>query len=408
MPLQSPAQEMNTRQVGPSRSITLREALGRLVFVFALLPWVSFGTNSLDTQPWTLMACLGYLLNAPTISRSKTINAIVALLLIGLVIGLLLHLPNDFFLVARGIYGYMTLALTLLVICDVIHRYGVPLKVIVFINLLYLGFALLDTVAPGVSGAISASRTTTGRGVTSLAAEPSFLSIILFFLSWIYLVTRNYKIDRWTLLFLASNVFAIVVLAKSALGLVLLAMAMGGVLVYSLFRLQLRLLIGIGFGVALLLGLMPFFVDVLAGSRLMSIFEIFQSQSVWLFMLNDASVNVRVQSITFPILGAINRFFMPGGFETYGDAVELLRQQFSSFVVKRGGGNIISSWVGAMVYELGIFGLAVLVILCFSNLRRRIGVFFERMVLLAVCIHAIPINFPPIAILIVIFLRRKP
>jgi len=387
-------------------SVSLRDMLGCLVVFLGLIPWVNFGTNNFDTQPWTLLACFLYLATLPRLKITKTISIIVALIIAGLTIALIVRPSWEPFLVARGIISYMTFAATLVVVCDLTQRYGVPLRIVLIVNLLYLGFAVLDTIVPGFSAQISANRTTANRGVASLAAEPSFLAITLFFLSWIILVARNYRVTLWIGLLLAANVFAIVALARSALGVLLLVTAIATTGTYLMLKLRVSHLITFAIMVMVGVILAQSMLSVLEESRLVSIFRTLQAESVLEFALSDASTNSRVQSALFPLLAAANNFFVPGGFEHYGDQVQELQQQFSGAAIARGGGHIISSWTGAMVYELGGFGVVVLGVIAFAQTRFSVLRLLERGLLLAGCVHAIPINFPPIAILIVLLFRR--
>lgn len=399
---------MDHRSMGSvaTTTIDLRWVLGHIVFFLALLPWVNFGTNELDTQPWTLISCVVYLVTSPKILTNRTIQILVGSIFAGLIFVIVFRSIDDLFLTARGIAGYTTIALTAAVFYDFFERYDFPIKTLIFTNGLYIIFALVDRVNPSISSLLSASRTTEGRGVTSLAAEPSFLAVVLFFCTWIFLASQNYRFDWKARALCLANVIGIVVFAKSALGLVMMATGLGAVLIYQTLRLRVRYIVGLLAGVGALMVMLALFYDQIQGSRLFYIVQSIHSRSVADFLISDASANTRLQSIVFPILAAFENFLIPGGFESYGASMRELRSDYRLIFTVRGSGDIISSWVGALIYELGIFGVVALTVILFAETRRNAGLIMERAVLVAVCIQAIPTNFPPVAVLLVLLLRR--
>lgn len=388
-------------------ALNIRFILGHLVFALGLLPWVNFGTNELDTQPWTLIACFLYLATGPAMIVSRPVQQFVGLILLGLLTAVVIGPLDDPFLTVRGIAGHLCIALTMLVFFDFSSRFAFPIRSLLLINALYLGFAFLDRIDPSISAIISASRTTEDRGVTSLAAEPSFFAAVLFFLTWIHAAAKNYKFDRTLRIISVANVLALVMLAKSALGLILIATTGLAYLFYILTKLKLRYLVGFLGGILFFAVLSVPLAELIQGSRLYWIIDSIQNRSVSNFLLTDASANTRLQSIVFPIVGTIENFLIPGGFESYGETVKKLQWDYRVIFLVRGEGNIISSWVGALLYELGVFGLLALIVLLFAGTRMRMEFLTERVLLIAVCIHALPTNFPPIAILIVLLFRRS-
>lgn len=402
----APPPNSRVRRIRQASSVQF--LLGHLLLIAGLLPWVNFGTNELDTQPWTLLVCLVYLATTGASIRSdRPIRLFVFSILAGLLSVIIFQSTNNLFLNARGIAGHLTIALTVLLFYDFSTRFSFPIRSVVVVNILYLFFAVLDRFNPSYSAAISASRTTAGRGVTSLAAEPSFLAITLFFLTWIILAGNKYKINKKLQALCAVNVLAIIFLAKSALGIVMIATAVSAASLLVLFKMKIKY--AIGFTAAFLLIILTFMVfgDQLQGSRLFYIIDFVRNQSISNFLTTDASANTRLQSMVFPIMAAFNNWFLPGGFEGFGGDLRELRADYRLLFLIRGEGNIISSWVGALLFELGVFGICALAVILFSHTGMRREYLVERAALIAVCIHAIPTNFPPMAILFVLLLRRS-
>ena len=389
----------------PPRTANLREILGGLVFTLGLMPWVSFGLNSFDSQPYTMVMGLAYLCASRSIKSDPAIIAMCLLLTFGLCVAVLINPPTDLFLTSRGIYGYLTLAVALLVAYDYIRRYGIPLKIIVYVNYAYLFFAFLDLFAPDISSLISSSRTTVGRGVTSLAAEPSFFAIYLYFSSWLLLIAYDYRPPVSKVLLLSMNLFALVFLARSALGVLLFSMTLAVSIVYLVLKFRLKTLVVLGVALVIIAAFSINLLQYLDGSRLAHLTRIVTSAAATATLLADASFNTRLQSIIIPTVAAIKQFPTPGGFETYREIVISSRGSFGDLFLTRGEGNRISSWTGAMMYELGAFGIATLFVIAFARTKQRFLLLLERFLLLTIAINAIPTNFPPIAFLVVFMFR---
>ena len=98
------------------------------------------------------------------------------------------------FTTIRGLGNYFGIFLLYVCIFDLTKRYGFPLKTILFANSIWLFAGFLEHIGIYDFSTIVNSRTSIDRGVTSLATEPTFFAIQLFFMSLIYLVYNNYRL----------------------------------------------------------------------------------------------------------------------------------------------------------------------------------------------------------------------
>jgi hypothetical protein len=162
----------------PSLTASARKTWGSIFIFFTLTPWAHWGTNSLDSQPWPLISGCIYILLAKKIVFIKDIVVIAWIATITMSIILLLQWPGDS-LAIRAVASYLTMVVCLIVSYDYIRIYGSPLRMIYFVNAVWLIMGVAELLYPSIASTFSVSRTSEGRGVTSLAPEPTFFAIYL-------------------------------------------------------------------------------------------------------------------------------------------------------------------------------------------------------------------------------------
>jgi len=73
-----------------------------------------------------------------------------------------------------------------------------------------------------------------------------------------------------------------------------------------------------------------------------------------MFVFQDASINDRIRSVTFALIGMYENSFMPGFFHTFETESFILRNQFSDLFIYGIDSNKIMSGFGTGLYELGV------------------------------------------------------
>lgn len=252
------------------------------------------------------------------------------------------------------------------------------------------------------------TRTSDDRGFTSVAPEPTFFAIFLFFMNWFYLILDNYKINRKNFFFIFLNTISIFFLAKSSLGIFLLVFGF----LFFFFVSQ-------GGGVKKLLFLiLIFFVCIvlfacinlfLKDSRIFYILNSFVDNP-FVLLYQDASANERLKNIVYPFLGLIENNGAAGGFSSFQEIHDKLKISGPDFFWYGDGDNKILSLIGSVVYELGLFGCLILLIILFKSISRSRRSFCEIIALFFVCLNAISIAFPMVAIImsLILYRREKP
>ncbi len=225
------------------------------------------------------------------------------------------------------------------------------------IILLWLFVGLMQTFVDRrfLSFLVSNFRTTDNRGVVSLASEPSFYGYVMAFF---FVLANEFK--RHRLLYQGICVFQIVALGQSAVAIVYLAVFVGMFVIKEIVafpkdkpdRRKKKLLIAtislgvIVFGIWLVSYLMP-------NSRMVHLFakmarDLWKVRSLNDLYVLDESVAERVELILVGFRGFIQNWGLPNGFgEIKLDGVVYTR---------------IMSGFGSVIYEMGIVGLATVVL----------------------------------------------
>jgi hypothetical protein len=312
------------------------------------------------------------------------------------------------FTTARSFYNYFSFFFVLIVFLSILMRYGPPFRTIKIVNYLWLMAALIELIQPDLIAMLGKARTTAGRGVTSLAPEPTFFAIYLIFSSLLLFQLRggDYKSDK---IFHIINFLSIFILAKSAMGIVMLFPIVFIYLVYSLIRVK-PLISGLKWMFFLMtsIAILASLISIYFGStRILSLLEkLIDVGPIMIFKL-DASMNVRIEHIIFSFHGLFNNHFLPGGLDTFMDNRAEVVGYYGDFFWYSAGMNKIMSWVGDWLYSLGIFGLLALLFL-FSAAHNGTRKSFWFLILTAVLLlPAVPLAFPLVPMLFASLIYAK-
>lgn len=381
------------------RRLTLRATPVRWLFlVAAFFPWVSFNTNSLDMQPWPLIFALWLIAMDGKMVLSRTLIYSTVLVAIGYFAAILTSNSVNF-LAVRAFYQFFSFFIFFAATNSIIRRrYDIRPLVRVF-NVIWILAGLVELRFPMVLAIFGKVRTSTGRGVTSFAPEPSFFVAYLIFSSALLLVLDGYsfKKSKWVHLL---NVIALLLLAKSAIGMAYLAVLVLCYFGYLLMRLRpkkrgLYLLVS----AASLIAIVPVLLKLtVSNTRALDLMLKLATKGPLLLIKIDASINERAAHVILPIHAAIQNFFLPLGFDTFSETRLKIQGFYNGFFWQATGTDKIMSWFGEWIYTLGIFGIFGLVLLYvnFPKLPRE-----GKWTLMAVSIilfSAIPVSFPLVGI----------
>lgn len=372
-------------------------ALAFLFYVCVFFPYIQILPIGSDTQPNALLVGL---LTIALASRNLRLPVeIWTLGLFALMAAAVYLLDYNSFAAVRSLFGYISLFVisTAAFVCK---RYGFPLRarhlaLFVFAWLILgLAQAFID---PDIGTAFLAdARTTKGRGVVSFAVEPGFYGAMMFF---VLLVLMAEKREVSTVGFLC--VLQIVFLAQSSVTLVALLIPAA---IYLL--LKMNVLVKSPYfwgGPFVLLILSPSIFQYFEGSRIGALVSIL-AEDPELLIIADESGNQRAASIYISISGALDNYLVPQGFDAYLKYAQSVAWEFRSIFFSISESDRIMSGYGAALFELGIFGLilpVVITIAIFCHFGRDE---WQRAVVMSAATHAIMFTAIPMALPAVGFL----
>jgi hypothetical protein len=388
----------------------------RLFFIAALFPFVSFGTNTMDSQPhYIFLAIISFFLLSVSGSIFRQALSLLSILLIILVTLFFMESNFDFIFV-RAIGSYLGFFLTLIVSIILFERYGIPFKTIIVANILYLFAGLTQVVYggraldflvvsnthdPGISG-----------GVIGLTPEHTFYGIVLYFLSWILLLIYKYKPPKTIIALILINILFIFVIAKSSMVIIYLITTAFFYLISNWKNKT--LLLKVFFTSIICFSVLYFSINVLPESRftgLVSVGFLIDGSivnKVLKIIAWDASINDRVLNVVFPYFGFFINNGLPGGLDSYYKVSLILVEYFNNFFWSGLGSNKILSFIGTFIYELGVIGIFTIMYMYYflrdKNDPRR---FFELILLFTILNSAIAVAFSLAPILMAIMYCGK-
>jgi len=373
------------------RASVLLGGMAILFYVFVFFPYFKFLPLETDTQPNAFIIGLIILvLVGPGLKLPQQCWALGLLALMAFA----LFLPDyRSFNAARGLFGYLSLFVTSSV-AYICARGGYPLTMThlrVFISAWFLLGLMQLLIDPAIGTQwSSAARSSDLRGVVSFGVEPGYYaSMMIFFL--LVLVAKKKEVSLWGLLCVIQIVF----MAQSTVALAALAIP---VLVYLLFKVHVVLKKPY-FWVAGALSMIafPFLSHYLEASRLQSM-ALLLLENPALLIVADASGNARAASIFMSIQGAFDNYLIPHGFNAYLNHVSSLAWEYRNIFWYLKIADRIMCGYGAALFEMGIFGLIVPVVITIAIFQHCGRKEWQRAVVLNVGTHAIMFTAMPLAL----------
>lgn len=393
-----------------SSKISVQYILGALFCIFALVPWVNFGINDLDSQPWPLLSGGLFLLScSPVIKAPLHSMAVFFLISVGFLFSALASESFGGFTALRAAMNYLAILTAYIAFYNYLNRYGFPWRIFISVNIIWLIMAGVELVVPEVTETIAKRRTTADRGVTSLAPEPTFFAIYLFFSSWLMLAACAFRPDWRLVLLLATNVAATILLAKSTMGVLFIVISAGAFVWYRLatLRLSRRGLRWLIMGIVAIAAMSVFGREAIEGTRIDKIYSYLAETSVWQIIMWDASINQRLEAVVMSLHGALYHNLWPAGLDTYLQTRDEIIHGYDGLFWWLSSNNKIMSWIGAIVYELGFFGIAALALLAVVSYGRTRKSRVSLALLGIILLSAVPPSFPLVPMLLALMAAQK-
>ena len=388
-----------------------------LIFISALFPYISFGLNTMDTQPWYIFLSIFFVIfNLHNIRLNFNDVCLLIFFILIILVGIINFNSFDFYFI-RAMSSYFGFFILMILFNFYFTKYKVPINLIIITNYIYLIFSILQIVYGYESLYYLMKLNSVGsifRGQSSLTPEPTYFGLILLIYTWIYLIVTDYRPKFFILFTIILNLLFICFVAKSTLTILLLLVATG-VFLLSILSFN-RLIKFLFFFIMIFLFFFlvtKIFSNYLAWSRYLSLLtklSNFQQEEGFILGIVkiiefDASINDRVLNIVFPYMGFIMNFGLPGGFYTYSEISIRLSELTSGYFWSGFGSNKILSFLGTFIYELGFIGILILSFLYFQLSKVKISRRkYEILFLFLLLSNALPVANPFVALLIVLLI----
>jgi flagellar biosynthesis protein FliQ len=364
---------------------------------------VSFGILDMDTQPYSLIfILLALVYRGKFLKLGMTINESLILIIIGFIISIFRTENLINFQSFRYIYGILLFVFSLIFFNDYISRKGLPLRIIKNANVVYLLVSVLELFTPFLVAGLTPTRTVLGRGLTSLTPEPSYFATFLFFCSFIYWISSNYKFKK-DMYFHFANLIFIVLFAKSSIGLLLILISF---LLYQISNIKIsKLLIIILFSI-LLVSYLPQIIDFIVPSSRISnvVSQIFKIGINEIFYI-DASFNQRLDHIVTSIHASLNNFLIPSGIDSFTVERNEILPYYDGYFWYAGETNIIMSWIGFMIFHLGLFFLLAFGLILFK-IKDNPQDIIAFLIFIIILMTPIPAGFPITYLIFALFITK--
>lgn len=203
-----------------------------------------------------------------------------------------------------------------------------------------------------------------GRGVSSLAPEPTFYGIISLLLLVIhYLNFKGHKdFTRYSLLIIAQ-----LLMSMSSTCIMILIASFFLYMLWTIIKLHKYRYLFYALGVfAVLVATVTYLTEHFTSDSRIFILLSKLTEDPRLFVVLDASVNERFNNAFFPLYGTVHDFFLPHGYSYFPDFIKKcmsdtnFRIFFESDYILKNKVTRIQSGIGALFFELGFMAFVAL------------------------------------------------
>jgi len=153
-----------------------------------------------------------------------------------------------------------------------------------------------------------------------------------------------------------------------------------------------------------------FFQEILQGSRVEQLItKINIDNSILKIIVSDHSINSRTEAVFFSVVGTFDNYLIPGGLDSFIDVRKSMLEDYnvSEYFFNRSESNKIMSWLGSILYELGIFGFFLIIIIFKTIYKSFKGSLFYYGALLVILLSAVPVAFPLVPMLFALIVYNK-
>lgn len=369
---------------------------------FPYLTIISFGT---DIQPWNFLSI--FFIVIIFVLYSKKYNKNIKFLFVVFVLSILLGFlsTSDLKSYLRSFIGYFVITFSPFIYFYIISKnYDKFIDLLKLSTYIWLVVAIIQKLLFSSFGSVLLNRLSTDstRGVASLSPEPTFYGIIGIFYILIFYTAGYVKFKKFIFIWL----FQILFLAQSSMAILILIIFYLYKVVFGRPKYLLILLVLFVAGAIVSISID---MNTYTNIRAISLLNDFLDKGFIVFYL-DGSLNDRLSAIFFSLKGFIDNYGLPHGMSSYSIYLkeEIPKQYFFHWVSID---NRIMSYYGAILFELGIFGLTIPIvysIIIYKAYRKSVKIAISYILFLnTVLFTAIQLSFPLINIYMGLLLYKS-
>jgi hypothetical protein len=310
-----------------------------------------------DIQPFYLIFGLLYL--SYGIPKKVPIDFLVIAFTV-LVATVILIVNMFVFDAIRSYIAYIGLLTCFVAFFKYFKDYGVPYKILEYYVYILLGISVVQKFINRdfFSYFIVSQRTSAQRGVTSAFSEPTHYGMICLFLA-IIMILINHPLKKRLVTLLIIQIVGFAMSTQAMLFLLIWLIIYLILNKMNLARVAVIAFLGI-------IGLYSYsFLIVyfnMEDVRFVKIFDIIFNEGFLILLMADTSVADRLAHIIYSFKGAFDNFLFPNGFVVWFDYLEEMNKKYLDVLPHAGMSKIMSS-LGAILFELGLFGIPLIVLL---------------------------------------------
>lgn len=371
--------------------------LGKLLLLFIFFPYVAILNFGSDTQPNAfILSCVVLLCYQYYRGFCFPLMSLLFLLLVFVML-VPLFMTNLNFVGLRSFFGYVSFFVIFTVSYIYFKKHSeINSKYLLWILTIYLFGAILQTfvdpnilhfLLPRERGYAGIS----GRGVESFASEPTYYGIILIFIVFFTMFSKNISKPDKIKIYIIS-LLSLFIFSKSSTVIFYLLIACTLV---TFFYMRIRYLF---FLASFLLAAIFAITYIDLDYRFMTLFKLLLKDP-FSIITRDNSINDRFFHIYYSYLGFVDNLFIPHGFGHWWEYLSEMGSKNPYVVWSTGKEERIMSLFGGVLYEAGIFGLIlfvapILIIVWNANIESKRRAILSVLLTVILLSQAIPLSAP--------------
>lgn len=386
----------------------LKKPLAILLFIFCSFPYISLINTPFDTQPYALLLAVPIIFLTVTLQSKVPYSKSIILFGIFPVYATLIFILGDLSLEGlRSLFGYFSVFL--IAFAGFLTFKYIKSSHLTFVIIVWFIFGLIQLVIGKSFGSFILPRLSTseGRGITSLAVEPSFYAVMcVFFLLFndYFKATKTISKKMYILNFIL--LVTQIALTQAGLGYLLFIIY---IVVKAITKSNLKQFIISSFATLMALTafiIMTLNVPSLLMTRAGSLAYLLVTNPIQI-LKSDGSITDRLSHILVSFLSVFENYGLGFGYGTWKEnSFAVIGQQYEFIrelaAVNFSLGGRVMSGLGSAIYELGIVG-ALFILLYLSIVIKgyintqgetRSFILFSGITVFFIMINAVPLSFP--------------